>query len=291
MKIFELLRRTKNELHSIGLEITDFELRELISKVTNITFEQISSHLSKELSADVIQKFNEFIDLRKTGYPTAYIIKERGFFKREFIVEEGVLIPRPETEGLVELALQKLREIKNSKEICIADLGCGTGCIGISLLMELPNTKVDFFDISEKALEITRKNISKFCLENRAETHKANISIDWLSQNPSFFGKMDLIVSNPPYIAKNTIEIDPFVKQFEPSTALFGGAKGWEMFEPWSNVAQKMLKKNGLWYSEIGFDQREVLLNLIDSQNVWRDIEVRKDLNGRDRYLLATKKV
>ena len=193
------------------------------------------------------------------------------------------------------------------------------------------------FDISEKAIEVTQKNIQKFKLTERAkallkdlnngiedlssllndneknneilnvESHalsvhnsnsiNSNIKVNNKIQNENLnsikedlLAEMDIVVSNPPYIAKDSTEVAPDVLQFEPERALFGGEQGWEIYESWSRVAAGLLKPKGIWCSEIGYHQGEILLNLIASQNIWSDIEIRKDLCGQDRYLLARKK-
>jgi release factor glutamine methyltransferase len=316
MKLSELIKKTKLELQDAPFDVSEFEIRELISSATGLPFESLSTNYSQDVDLTALQTFNSYIEKRKTGYPTAYIIKEKGFFKREFIVEEGVLIPRPETEGLVEIVLEEVskigkRDVKIGKtknnsllesnfayqspitqlkesgdqgELKIADLGCGSGCIGLSLLLELPNSKGFLFDISEKAIEVTQKNIQKFNLEGRAQVILSNVNAE-LSD-----AKMDIVVSNPPYISRSSKEVAPDVIKFEPELALFGGDLGWEIYNSWSQAALKLLKPGGLWCSEIGYDQGTILINLIASQNVWRDIEIRKDLCGQERYLLARKR-
>lgn len=226
-----------------------------------------------------VQTCREFIRRRSLGEPVAYITEEKGFFAEVFKVLPGVLVPRPETEGLVELAL-KFIEKNEIKSPHILDLGAGTGCIGLSLLNQIPAATLISVDISEKAIENIGLNIEKFNLQDRATVVSSSVE--------DFDGskyKFDCILANPPYIDPQDSAVESHVRQFEPSTALFAENKGLLFLKNWSKLNVKNLNKPGLMAFEMGHLQGPEMKEHFRSLEAFSEVEVIKDLSGKDRII------
>lgn len=286
MKIAEAIRRAVLDLQSARVEFSEMEVRWILGYVLGLDSTGLYLQAEKPLSENEQKHFFDLIGKRCLDYPTAYLLGETDFYKNTFCIEEGVLIPRPETEGLIDLALGELHKIENPR---FADFGCGSGCIGLSLLLALKRGKALLVDDSEAAIQIAKKNIKKHFLDESITVKKTKVEklvpycreLGWTG--------LDMIISNPPYISTQSKEVSGSVMKYEPHEALFGGGKGWELYEPWSEVAYQLLKPGGFFLCEIGFDQGSVLLNLFASSSLWRESKVLKDLAGRDRYLIIKK--
>jgi len=212
--------------------------------------------------------------------PISYILKTVEFMGIDFNVEEGVLIPRGDTEVLVEEALKFLDK---DKEYKICDLCCGSGAIGISIAHFRENTKVDLIDYYDIPEKITKRNIMKHKLSNRANFIKSDLLEEVIKQEK----KYDILLSNPPYIKDeviNTLMED--VKNYEPHTALSGGNDGLNFYRRIINDSNKVLKENGILAFEIGHDQGYEVSKLM-SEKGYKDIRVIKDLVGHDRVVIG----
>lgn len=242
---------------------------------------QIIVNAKKTLDADELAFCEYMLGRRETGEPMAYILGWKEFYGRDFTVNSNVLVPRPETELLVELALSKLLL---SREVLFADLGCGSGCIFATLLLEAKKWRGVGVDISEAALEVCRENIHIHKVAERAELLHADFA-----NNPFDRSDFDLIVSNPPYIPTAEYEILGFeVKNFEPELALKSGKDGLEHPRQVVALAQKILKPGGWLLMEIGAEQGKAAASMFD-QKKWKGIEVISDLAGLDRVACARK--
>ena len=231
----------------------------------------------KEVS---LNKLEEIITKRLQKVPLAYILKETFFWGRRFFVEEGVLIPRQETELIIEVAKTRIK----GKKLKVLELGIGSGAIGITLLIEL-NTELLFgVDISEKAIKVSKKNAFLYKVESRLFLVKGN----WFEP----FAKkriFDLIVTNPPYIAQTEWkELDEEVRCFEPYEALVGGENGLFFHEKTLKHAGKFLKKNGFLIFEMGYNQAKSVKELLKTYN-W-EYQIFKDLLGYERVVIAWQK-
>lgn len=211
-----------------------------------------------------------------SGEPVQYIIGKSEFMSLEFITEPGVLIPRADTEILVEAVMDRLDK---SNPLSVMDICCGSGCIGISLAYYMKNISVTALDISDTAIEIAKKNADLNRVSDRVEFLHTDIMYDM----PTI--PVDCIVSNPPYIKSDIIQtLDPKVREFEPQIALDGGADGLDFYRRIAENAN--LKDGGLLAFEIGFDQGDSVTNILKENN-YTSIEVLQDIENRDRVVLG----
>lgn len=242
--------------------------------------------LNRELETDEenTKEYFRLIELRKNKMPIKYILEECEFMGINFNVREGVLIPRGDTEILVEEALDR---IKQNNYIDICDVCCGSGAIGISVGKILENTKIYCYDISDTACEVTLENINKFNLENRIRVFKSDLLEEAIENGIRF----DVVLSNPPYIRKDVIPtLMEDVKNYEPYIALCGGDDGLEFYKKITKQSLMVLKQGGMIGFEIGHDQKEDVHNIL-FENGFEEIRCIKDLAGLDRVVIGTLKV
>ncbi len=278
MKIKEALEKGAKILKEAGIEtpVTDSQI--LLSHILDIPRWKLITERDLEISDEKVKEYFYILKKRTEGYPVAYLTNKKEFFGLTFYVEEGVLIPRPETEILVEEVLKKLPK---DKEITGLDIGVGSGAIIISLLKNRPNLRMYGVDISEKALEITKKNAKIHGVEDRLTLIKSNL----FENVPKI--KFDFIVSNPPYVSENEYEkLQKEVKK-EPKTALIGGMKGTEIYNKIVEQGIKYLKENGFFAFEIGYNQGKYVSNLLKKYGF--KTKVIKDLQNLDRVVIGEK--
>ena len=254
--------------------ILDTEL--ILSKSLNKSREEILINLEQNINKKSLTDFNEYLIRRSKKEPIAYLFKEKEFWDKKFFVNKDTLIPRPETELLVE----KLVAIFKKKRITIFDIGTGTGCIILSLLSELRNSSGTAVDISKKAIVVAKINACKFKLSDRIKF--LNKPFEVLCNK-----KFDLIVSNPPYIKRSDIKnLSEDIKMFEPRMALDGGNDGLDLIKKVIYKSKKILKINGMLALEIGNEQiKRVSKILID--NKFRIKYVIKDYRNNVRCVFA----
>ncbi len=242
----------------------------------------IISHSDEEVNDDVLHRFRHLLQRRSAGEPLQYITGHQEFFCLNFDVSPDVLIPRPETELLVETALNLIPPKTDS--ITMVDVGTGSGCITISLLHQRPGWRSVAIDLSPKAIAVAKHNARKHGVENRIDFVVAD-SLDGLIQQPIF----DLIVSNPPYVAEDAMTgLQREVRDYEPRLALTPGGDGLRVIRKLVNQSGLMLKTGGYLVIEIGFDQRERVEELVDS-SIWELIEIYQDLQGIPRTVTLRK--
>ena len=270
IKIGTKLLKEKN----IPTYILDTEL--ILSKSLNKSKEELLINLEQNINKKRLTDFNEYLIRRSKKEPIAYLLEEKEFWSKKFFVNKGTLIPRPETELLVE----KIVNIFNKKRITILDIGTGTGCIIISILSELKNSTGTAVDISTKAIEAAKKNARKLKLSDRIKF--LNKTFENLCEK-----KFDLIVSNPPYIKRSDIKnLSEDIKKFEPRMALDGGNDGLDLIKKVIYKSKKILKINGMLALEIGNEQiKRVSKILID--NKFRIKCVIKDYKNNVRCVFA----
>lgn len=250
----------------------DYQYTEIILQyLLDMTRSQIFLNQNLELSDDV---WNRFLDIQrdlKDGRPLQYAIGKWNFYGYDFIVNENVLIPRPETELLVEEILKE--ELKDKK---LLDIGTGSGAIAVSLNLEnKDNLQVSACDISKEALEVARMNAEKL------GGHVDFIHSD-LFENIE--GRFDIIVSNPPYISEEDYDKLDELLYHEPKTALYGGVKGYEIYEKIIDQAKSYLTDQANIFFEIGYDQGKVVSDLL-RENGYHDVKVLQDYGGKDRIV------
>jgi release factor glutamine methyltransferase len=236
------------------------------------------------LHADELNRFKTLIKRRMQREPDAYIVGRKEFWSLSFQVTAAVLIPRPETECLVEAALQRY---PGNDPIQVLELGTGSGAISIALAHERPGWQIRASDISQQALEIARQNARRLLAGDNLIFFRGSWFEPFGDQKSSF----DLIISNPPYIAsKDLAGLDPEVRQFEPMTALDGGADGLACLSDIVHAAADYLKPEGLLILEIGYDQRAAVQDLGFRSGAYQSIRVEKDYSGLDRVALFQRK-
>jgi release factor glutamine methyltransferase len=242
----------------------------------------VIAHPDRELSPAEGQRFREVVSRRASREPLQYITGSQEFFNLTFEVTPDVLIPRPETELIVETALDLLRPIDAP---FIADVGTGSGCIAISILHQMPSARAVAIDISPRALAVARRNGQRHGVMPRFGLAQANELSAFLKQ-PIF----SAIVSNPPYIrAKDIDGLQPEVRHHEPLSALVAGDDGLSHIRALVRDAAHFLQTNGYLIFEIGFDQSDSVRALVDSTN-WDLVEIKNDLQNIPRVFVLRKK-
>ena len=251
----------------------------ILSKAVNRKREEILLNIYNKIEKKQIAKFKNYLSRRKQKEPIAYIIGYKYFWKYKFLTNKSVLIPRPDTELIVEETLNYL-PINSSKKIL--DVGTGSGCIIISLIKERPKCKGTGLDISIKATKVAKTNAKLHQLENKIKF--INIDIDKYNSN-----NYDLIISNPPYI--NNFELsrlDEDIKSHEPKLALSGGSNGFRYIKKVIIKSKKLLKINGKLILEIGHKQKIQSTKILNDNGFFIN-KISKDLSGNDRCIVCTK--
>jgi len=274
--IAEILKEATQTLENAGVPEARREAGSLLSFVTGKDRTFLIAHAEDEVNDD---RFRELLERRAAGEPLQYITGTQDFFGREFRVTHDVLIPRPETELLVEVALEV-----NKTASLICDVGTGSGCIAVTLLCELHHARALVLDKSPAALEIAKFNAQQLAVADRAEFVVSDCfdSLDLL--------EFDLIVSNPPYVSASVLEgLQREVRDHEPLIALSPGLDGLSIIHRLIQESPKFLKQNGHLIMEIGFGQGEAVRSLINT-NIWELLEIRPDLQGIPRIVLLQKR-
>ena len=280
MNYQELLVDASKQLKYYKFNSAKLDAELILSKTLGLSREKILLNLNEKINDEVLEKFNYYLKLRKQNRPIAYILGFKDFWKYKFQVDKNVLIPRPETEIIIEQVLKNLPKLLKKN---ILDIGTGSGCIIISIIKERENCKATAIDKSLKALKVAKLN---------AEMHQVKKKIKFLNIDVDkyFANKYDLIVSNPPYIKDSEIlSLDKDVKLNEPKLALSGGGKSGliKVFKV-IKKSQKLLKTKGKLILEIGDKQsKEVKKYLI--KNNFNQIKIFKDLSGKKRCVVSTK--
>jgi len=280
-----------NELIKIGVDRIKgrqygnaiLEATLLLSKLMNVDKVYIYTHGREKVPEDIVEKFMEAIEKRSKGYPIQYIIKEKEFMGLDFYVEEGVLIPRPDTEIIVEYILEYIDKNHPHQQINVLDIGVGSGAISLSIAYYKKNAHVCGVDISSQALKVANINKDRFNLNN-VELIESN-----LFERINKERKFHIIVSNPPYIPTEEMEyLQEEVKKYEPRTALDGGKEGLDFYKRIIPESREHLVEKGLIIFEIGYNQAENIKHMM-RENGFNDVKVLKDLQGLDRAVLGIK--
>jgi release factor glutamine methyltransferase len=287
MTIKALLQLGRKKLLSCANKFSKADSELLLSSILACDRSRLITHDADSVSPAQEQAFLEAIIKRCSGMPVQYIRGRQEFWGREFLVTPEVLIPRPESELLVEHALRVAASCDPSnspKEILIADIATGSGCLAVSVAMELCRARVVATDISERAIEIARKNAEKHQVLDRLEFLVGDLGQPLIEEyGPGYF---DMMLCNPPYGALGQMEIfDQEVIAFEPHLALFGGQSGMEIIERIVPQAKELLKPQGYLFMEIGIGQVESVLAIL--KEGWEAVECYADLQGIPRCVAA----
>lgn len=255
----------------------------LLCHVLGIDKVALVAHSEEEVPADAERRLEALLARRLAGEPAAYLIGRREFYGRDFFVDSGTLIPRPETEHLVEAALEFFGD---RQDVRFLDLGTGSGCIAVTLAAERPTWRGAAVDISSAALKTARKNAEA----NGAADAVTFVEADFTGPLPFACGSFDLVVSNPPYISEEEYAgLDPGVRNFEPRSALVPGPSGLEHPRAVEAAARALLKEGGLLLMEHGCLQGDACRALC-SDAYWKDMRTGRDLAGKDRFLFAVRR-
>jgi release factor glutamine methyltransferase len=251
------------------------------------------THPEEELDASMAREYFALIARRAAGEPTQYLTGKQEFWGLEFEVTPAVLIPRPETEHVIEVALERLgaRGIKinmrtgePSPPLRIADAGTGSGCLAVALAHELPHAEIFATDISAAALEVALRNSTRHGVANRIRFLQCDL-LRPVSPSP---GSFDLIVSNPPYVAQDdAATLAREVREHEPHAALFGGPSGIEIYEQLTQQAGESLRSGGVLVLELGYRSAQAVRAILVAQRHWVNVSVTNDLAGIPRVLAA----
>ena len=256
-----------------------FESEILMAKIINKDRKYLILNSKKKLNESDFLNFQKLIQKRSTGKPLAHLINKKFFWNSEFVVTKDTLIPRPDSELVVESVLNLT---KSKNRINILDIGIGSGCILLSVLSERKNFYGTGIDVSQKCLNISRINAILLNVMSRVKLYKSNV-------DKFNLGKYDLIVSNPPYIKKHNLKyLERDVAKFEPRLALDGGLDGLSEIRKVIKKSARLIKKNGKFILEIGFDQKNKVINLLKKEGFYIN-STQKDLANNDRCIIGTK--
>ena len=231
------------------------------------------------LNSEQLGKFKSLIERRKKGEPIAYLINKKEFWKDEFFVNKDVLIPRPDSELIIE---QVLKIYSKDVQLQVLDIGTGSGCILLSILKERSNFYGTGIDISKKSINVSKFNAKQLNLTNRVKFFHS--SVDNFNN-----GKYDMIVSNPPYIEQLSLKyLEKDVVNFEPKLALSGGFDGFSKIRKVINKASILIKKNGKFILEIGFNQKNKVIKILKEEGFYVNKAI-KDYGNNDRCIISTR--
>ncbi len=277
MKIIQALNNGYNILKSNNIYSYKIDAELLLSESLKISKEELILNLDRILNSDDYKNFIYNIDRRKKREPIAYILRRKEFWKNEFYINKNVLIPRPETEHLIEETLKLIPKNKNCK---LLEIGIGSGCLIISILKDRKNCSAIGIDLCKKTIKIANINANLHQVKNRIKILKTNVD-NFKS------GKYDLIISNPPYIDKLKLKYLG-VSEFEPLNALNGGFEGIEVLIKVVLKASQLLKVNGKLIVEIGENQKYKMKEILKKNNFFIN-KIVKDFSNNDRCIISTK--
>ena len=327
MLLRDVLQKTTDFLKDKGSPSARLDSELLISSALN--WQRIKLYMNYEysLSETELSSCRELVRRRASGEPIAYILGQKDFYRHSFLVSSDVLIPRPETESIVEevlawaraeyvlepkpksqmtplggaepvlvakeagdIAVPVVEQTPPRPVVSIVDLGSGSGCIGLSIVDELEGSRLVGVDISSKAVAISEENARRLSLSDRARfvvKDAAHVTIEDLA--PLIEEPVDIVVANPPYIAENDPAVEPNVKRFEPAGALFSPDEGLAHLRSWAKTASGLARSGGCVMFEIGHKQGAKASAIFAETGGFTDIKVMKDLAGSDRFVRATK--
>ncbi len=277
MNIFEAYNKTKKDLEEAGIADVVFEAKQIIKHITGFSNAEILTKYNNQLTLFQQNNLTAIIKQRKVRYPLQYIFGEWSFYGGEFSVGPGVLVPRADTETVIDAALEFLKDKENPQ---ILDLCAGSGCIGITLAREKKDSNVTMVEKYPEAIRYCEKNI----ILNKTENAKAVLGD--IFEGAENTEKYDLIVSNPPYIPQSEMRLTSPETKFEPETALLAEDEGLEFYKAIIENYKKSLNKGGMILFEVGFKQAKVVKDLLSEAGFGNTLG-KKDLNGIERAIYA----
>lgn len=296
LAVKEILNLGCRQLSESGIADAAIDCKILYCYLMNITNTQLILEYQKILPDSLCDEYFKLLDRRSSGVPLQHITGVQDFMGLEFMVNEHVLIPRQDTETLVEDAIDVIKHnalrgeqlsIKPKKEYEVLDLCCGSGAIGVSLAALCDNVKVTCSDLSQDAIDVAKKNASKLAASKKINFANGNLLMPFKGRFKN--KKFDLIISNPPYIKTSVIPtLQKEVRDHEPMMALDGGVSGLDFYKSIIGDAADCLKKEGVLMFEIGHDQKEDVCALLEEAGRFENITGLQDLARRDRIVFAT---
>ena len=278
MNIENAIKKASRILKSHNINSYELDAQIILSDIMRVKRESFITNSEINVPEKIAEKYDRAIRRRINREPVAYITGKKEFWSEDFYVNKGTLIPRPETE----LLIYKVVNFFKNKKINILDIGTGSGCILLSILKELPLSRGTGIDISAKAIKTAKANAKKFNLSNRSK-----FRIFDLKKYKT--GKHDLIISNPPYIPSREIKnLSKDIINYEPRVALNGGIDGLDLIRKIINISNCLLKKNGLFVVEIGFNQYRKVSAIMRKYG-YREISKEYDYNHNVRCIISTK--
>lgn len=286
MKVKEVFEKSVLFLKDRNIESPRLETELLLSSV--LKTDRIGIYLKYEapLTEPEVNAMRELVVRKSKGEPTAYLLREKYFYGRRFEVGPGVLIPRPETEQIIEEVLKVLANKEVETSLAIADFGSGSGCLGISLGLEIKDARVYLVEKSSDAFEFIKQNLNTLVGSDDLARFKIFHSP---VENWHCSELLDVVVANPPYIDFADPEVCEKVRKYEPPEALFANNEGTALIEAWLFKTIEILKPGGCVFFEIGYKQGQKIKNLFDSTKVFKSVEILQDFNKRDRIIKAVK--
>ncbi|MBM7615093.1 peptide chain release factor N(5)-glutamine methyltransferase [Alkaliphilus hydrothermalis] len=287
VRIFDLLKEAREKFNSVGLDTPQLDAEVILCHLLKVERIHLHMYPGKEISWEICRKFREAVEKRAKFMPVQYIINQQEFMGMNFFIEEGVLIPRGDTEILVEEVLSLYKKYYPTQQIKVVDIGTGSGAITISLAKFIERIEVISIDISPKALEVARRNAEGLGVVDKIQFVQGSI-LEPLRDNGHDNG-LQMIISNPPYIPRAVVEgLQPQVKDYEPHLALVGGEDGLDFYREIIVNAPLYLEDDGWLVFEIGYDQGESVSCLMEARG-FKEVKVIKDLAGLDRVVLGKK--
>jgi release factor glutamine methyltransferase len=285
MRIQDVVEKTTKFLKDKGFESCRLESEILVSSALKLRRIDLYLKYEQPLEETELQICREHLRRRISGEPVAYIVGSKDFYNLNFKTDSRALIPRPETEQMVELAAGWIKAHENQSEIRLLDLGCGTGCIGLTLAKNFPKIEVTLVDISKETLNLAQENAQILGLTTNVEfIHSAVCEMSMTDR------KWNLILANPPYISPDDIEVEAFVKKFEPHQALFSAQDGMQDALEWSTHVSRSLSIPGLMIFEMGRTQGQRLSTHFTNQLGLEDVRIEKDFSDFERFVVGTRK-
>ena len=277
----ELYLETRKQLREHGIESYNLEARIIVSQAAGKSMEKFMQGLSLYTADNIQRKVEEMVERRLRGEPVAYLTGRWEFYGLPIDVTPDVLIPRPETELLVDQAVAMLNH--NKMDARILDLCAGSGCVGCAIAHKLSAARVVMIDNSRAALAVCRRNVAMNNLSMRATCVEADI----FDSPPMLVGSFDLIVMNPPYVpSADILGLDPSVRDFEPRAALDGGEDGLDYYRAFLKNWKSVLREGGAVIFEVGAGEAGQVMELL-RQDAFRHVESYRDLNGIERVVAA----
>lgn len=288
--IGQTLKWVSKLFKSVEIINPERETELLLSYFLKMNRSEIYLNSDRALKNKEKKQLENMIQERIRKIPLQYITKHQEFMGMDFLVEKGVLIPRPETEILVERVIEKLKKRKSSSHLKIVDLGTGTGIIAISIAKFIKDITIYATDISKESLQVALKNAQKHNCEDKIIFLQGDLFEPF--QGKIEKNSLDVIISNPPYVNSDDFKLlPPEIKDNEPKIALYGGVDGIDYYRKIVKEGPKFLKRDGFIALEVGLNQVKIIKELILKENNYRkNVEIFKDYSGRERVVIAYRK-